>query len=386
MAEGQDDKTEQATEARRAEFRKRGQVAMTRELGTALIFLAAAGLLYAMSRYFFTNIAEVFNVSFGLSMLKLVKAGEYSDLLWFAGEKIAFLVAPIMLGALVIGVASSLMQTGFLQVEDALSFNLGRLNPMSAIGRIFSMKGIGELVKSILKMVVVLWTMYLLLKSELHQIPYLSSYTIPEQFSYLGRVIFKLLMGTGVFMLVIAVADYFFQRWQLEKEMMMSKQEIKEEHKSHEGDPMIKARIRKIQREVSQRKMMQNIPKADVIITNPTHIAVALRYSDKLPAPQLIGKGADFMAEKIKELARQHNIPVIENKPLARTIFKTMKVGQVIPRELFVAVAEVLSYVFRLKRKRKARRPAGTAQRPQGNKNQNHNGPSRATGTPSGPV
>ncbi|MCM2354797.1 MAG: flagellar biosynthesis protein FlhB [Pseudobdellovibrio sp.] len=374
MAEGQDDKTEQATEARRQEFRKRGQVAMTRELGTALIFLAAAGLLYAMSRFFFTNIAEVFNVSFGLSMLKFVKAGEYSDLLWFAGEKVAILIAPIMFGALVIGVASSLMQTGILQVEDALSFNLGRLNPMSAMGRIFSMKGIGELVKSILKMIVVMWTMYLLLKSEIHQIPVLSSYSIPEQFSYLGRVIFKLLMGTGVFMLVIAVADYFFQRWQLEKEMMMSKQEIKEEHKSHEGDPMIKARIRKIQREVSQRKMMQNIPKADVIITNPTHIAVALRYSDKLPAPQLIGKGADFMAEKIKDLARQHNIPVIENKPLARTIFKTMKVGQVIPRELFVAVAEVLSYVFRLKRKRKARRPAGTAQRPP-SQNRNPNGP-----------
>ena len=359
--DGQDDKTEQATDSRREDFRKRGQVAMTRELGTALVFLASAGLLYVMARFFFTNIAEVFNVAFGASMLKFVKAGEYSDLLWFAGGKILLLVSPVMFGTLVIGVASTLVQTGFLQVEDALSMNLGRLNPMSAIGRIFSMKGIGELVKSMLKMIVVCWTMYLLLKSEIHMIPYLSTLSIPEIFAYLGRVIFKLLMGTGIFMLVIAVADYFFQRWQLEKEMMMSKQEIKEEHKSREGDPMIKARIRKIQREVSQRKMMQNVPKADVIITNPTHIAVALRYSDKLPAPQLIAKGGDFMAEKIKELAKQHNIPVIENKPLARTIFKTMKVGQVIPRELFVAVAEILSYVFRLKRKRKARRTNGAS-------------------------
>lgn len=353
--DSQDDKTEQATDSRREDFRKRGQVAMTRELGTALVFLAAAGVLYVLARFFFTNIAEVFNVAFGASMLKFVKAGEYSDLLWFVGGKIVILISPVMFGTLVIGVASNLMQTGFLQVEDALSLNLGRLNPMSAIGRIFSMKGIGELVKSMLKMIVVCWTMYLLLKSEIYQIPYLSSLNMAELFAYLGRILFKLLMGTGIFMLVIAVADYFFQRWQLEKEMMMSKQEIKEEHKSREGDPMIKARIRKIQREVSQRKMMQNIPKADVIITNPTHIAVALRYSDKLPAPQLIAKGGDFMAEKIKELAKQHNIPVIENKPLARTIFKTMKVGQVIPRELFVAVAEILSYVFRLKRKRKAR-------------------------------
>ncbi|AZZ37806.1 flagellar biosynthesis protein FlhB [Bdellovibrio sp. qaytius] len=375
--DSQDDKTEQATDSRREEFRKRGQVASTKELGTALAFLAAGGLLYVLARFFFANISEVFEVTFGVSMLKFVKAGEYSDLLWFVGKKLVLLISPVMFGTLAIGVASNLVQTGFLQVEDALSFNLGRLNPMSAVGRIFSMKGIGELVKNMLKMVIVCWTMYLLLKSELHQIPYLSNYSIPELFAYLGRIVFKLLMGTGTFMLVLAVADYFFQRWQLEKEMMMSKQEIKEEHKSREGDPMIKARIRKIQREISQRKMMQNIPKADVIITNPTHIAVALRYSDKLPAPQLIGKGADFMAEKIKELAKLHNIPVIENKPLARTIFKTMKVGQVIPRELFVAVAEILSYVMRLKRKRKARRTTGTAQRPQTQRptNQNNNGP-----------
>lgn len=366
MAEDQDEKTEQASDSRREEFRKRGQVAMTRELGTALLLMAAAGLLYAISRYFFVNIVEVFNVSFGLSMLKMVKAGEYSDLLWFVGEKLFFLLGPVMLGALVIGVASNLVQTGFLQVEDALSFNLGRLNPLASIGRIFSMKGIGELVKSILKMIVVLTVMYFLLKSELRLIPYLSAYSIAELFVYLGRVLFKLLMGTGTFMLVIAVADYFFQRWQLEREMMMTKQEVKEEHKSREGDPMIKARIRKIQREIAQRKMMQAIPKADVVITNPTHIAVVLKYSDKLPAPQLVAKGADFVAEKIKQIARENNIPVIENKPLARTIFKTMKIGQVIPRELFVAVAEVLSYVLRLKRKRRRPTPRKPQQRGSG--------------------
>lgn len=151
--EGQDDKTEQATDSRREEFRKRGQVAMTRELGTALVFIAAAGLLYAMSRFFFTNIAEVFDVSFGHSMVKFAKAGEFNDLLWFAGGKLILLISPVMFGALVIGVASNLIQTGFLQVEDALSMNLNRLNPLSAIGRIFSMKGFGELVKSMLKMI-----------------------------------------------------------------------------------------------------------------------------------------------------------------------------------------------------------------------------------------
>ena len=355
MAEDQDEKTEQATDARREEFRKRGQVAMTRELGTALVFLAAAGVLYTVSRYFFQNIAEVFNMSFGLTMVKMVRGGDIHDLFFFVGGKLVFLLAPVCFATLIIGVGSQLIQTGFLQVEDALTFNLARLNPLSSLGRIFSIKGFGEFVKSLLKMTVVLVTMYFLLKSEINQIPYLSNYAIGELFAYLGKVLFKLLVGTGMFMLVIALVDYFFQRWQLEREMMMSKQEIKDEHKSREGDPLIKARIRKIQREVSQRKMLQAIPKADVVITNPTHIAVVLKYSDKLPAPQLVAKGADYMAEKIKQIARDNNIPIIENKPLARTIYKTMKIGQIVPRDLFVAVAEILSYVFRLRRKRKTR-------------------------------
>lgn len=358
MAEEQDEKTEQATDTRREEFRKRGQVAVTRELATALVFLASAVMLVSVGRFFFQNMTEVFNVSFGISMLKMVKQNQMGDLFFFVGGKIMLLLAPILLSTMIIGVIAQLLQTGILQVEDALSPNLSRLNPLAAIGRIFSMKGIVEFIKSMLKMIVILGTIYFLLKSEINQIPHLSHMSLNELFTYTGKVLFKLLMGTGVFILVIAVADYFFQRWQIEKEMMMTKQEIKEEHKSREGDPMIKARIKKIQREMSQRKMMQAIPKADVVITNPTHIAVVLKYSDKLPAPQLVAKGADLVAERIKQIAREHNIPVIENKPLARTIFKTLKIGQVIPRDLFVAVAEVLSYVFRLKRKRKKQRPS----------------------------
>lgn len=353
MAEDQDEKTEQATDTRREEFRKRGQVAVTRELATAVVFLTAAGMLFTLGRFFFQNLSEVFNVSFGLTMLKLVKDNQFGDLFFFIGGKIMLLLAPVMIVAMIIGVVTQVLQTGLLQIEDALSPNLDRINPMNALGRIFSMKGMVDLLKSLIKMGVVLSTIYFLLKSEINQIPFLSQMSINEIFSYMGRVLFKLLMGTGIFILVLAVADYFYQRWQIEREMMMTKQEVKEEHKSREGDPIIKARIKKMQREMSQRKMMQAIPKADVVITNPTHIAVVLKYSDKLPAPQLVAKGADFMAEKIKQVAREHNIPVIENKPLARTIFKTMKIGQVIPRDLFVAVAEVLSYVFRLRRKRR---------------------------------
>lgn len=353
MAEDQEERTEEATEARREEFRKRGQVAMTRELSTAVFFLISAGLIYVLGKFFLQNINEVFTQSMGGEFIQKIREGHVSEVLGSIGYKIIILTAPLFFISMIIGVVSQVLQTGFLQVEDALTPNFNKLNPLNSLGRIFSLKGVIELLKSTLKLTVIAFIIYSLLKSEIRQIPYLSGFSVEQLLSYVGGIVYKLLIGTGTFMLVLAVADYFFQKWQLEKEMMMTKQEIKEEHKSRDGDPLIKARIRKVQKEIANRKMMTEVPKADVIITNPTHIAVAIRYSDKLPAPQMIAKGADFMAEKIKEIARENQIPIIENKPLARTIFKTMKVGQVIPRELFVAVAEVLSYVYRLRGKKR---------------------------------
>lgn len=353
MAEDKDEKTEQATDARREEFRKRGQVAMTRELGTALFFLVSAGLMYLAGRFFLQNLIEIFDRTMGGDFINKFRNGELKDIFPFITLKIFILIGPALLVSITLGIFSQVIQTGFLQVEDALSPNIGKLNPLKSLGRIFSMRGLVDLIKSILKMCAIALLMYLLLKKEIQQIPYLSSWSIEQIFSYFGSVVYKLLFGAGLFMLVLAGADYFFQRWQLEKDMMMTKQEVKEELKSRDGDPLIKARIRKIQREIANRKMMQQIPKADVVITNPTHIAVVLKYSENHPAPQLVAKGADFVAEKIKELARENNVPIIENKPLARTIYKTMKIGQIIPRELFVAVAEVLSYVFRLRRKKR---------------------------------
>lgn len=353
MAEDQEERTEEATDMRREDFRKRGQVAMTKELSTAVFFLVSAGLLYVASRYFMQNLVDIFSRAFGGELVYLLREGRITEVMSYVGYELLILVAPLFFVSLVIGVATQVIQTGFLQVEDALTPNLNKLNPLSSLGRIFSMKGFVELLKSVIKMVAISWVIYLILKSEISKIPYLSGYDVSGILSYLGLVTFKVLLTVGIFMLILAVADYFFQRWQLEKEMMMTKQEVKEEHKSREGDPLIKARIRKIQREVATRKMMAEVPKGDVVITNPTHIAVVLKYSDKLPAPQLVAKGADLVAEKIKQIARENNIPVIENKPLARTIFKTLKIGQVIPRELFVAVAEVLSYVYRLRRKKR---------------------------------
>nr|BFD68420.1 flagellar biosynthesis protein FlhB [Bdellovibrio sp. HAGR004] len=353
MAEDNGEKSEEATDARREEFRKKGNVAHTKELASAVILLAAAGGVYALGRFFFQNIFEIFQHSFGDDMVKMVREGNFVEAFKYCGIKAMILVAPVLLFTGIIGAASSIVQIGFLQVEDAVSPNFEKLNPAEGFKRIFSLRAVVEALKSILKMGTVGLILYFLLRSEVNQVPYMLTYSIEQIIAYVGVVVVKLLGGVGGVMLVIAGADYFYQRYDLEKKMMMTKQEVKEEHKQREGDPLIKSRIRRIQREMASKRMMSEIPKADVVITNPTHIAVVLKYTDNLPAPQIVAMGADHVAEKIKEVAREHNVPIVENKPLARTIFKTLKIGQVIPRELFVAVAEVLSYVYRLRRKKR---------------------------------
>ncbi|WP_041577977.1 flagellar biosynthesis protein FlhB [Bdellovibrio bacteriovorus] len=353
MAEDNGEKSEEATDARREEFRKRGNVAHTKELASAVMLLAAAGGVYALGRFFFKEMYEVFQHSFGDDMVKMVREGNFTEAAQYCGVKAMILIAPVLLFAGIIGAASSIVQIGFLQVEDAVSPNFEKVNPVEGFKRVFSMRALVEALKSILKMGAVAMVLYFLLRSEVTQVPYMLTYSIDQIIAYIGVIVVKLLGGVGAVMLVIAGADYFYQRFDLEKKMMMTKQEVKEEHKQREGDPMIKSRIRRIQREMASKRMMSEIPKADVVITNPTHIAVVLKYSDNLPAPQIVAMGADHVAEKIKEIARENNVPIVENKPLARTIFKTLKIGQVIPRELFVAVAEVLSYVYRLRRKKR---------------------------------
>lgn len=351
MAEDDSEKTEEATDARREEFRKQGQVAQTKELASAVLLLAAAGSVYFMGRFFFKEISEIFNYSFGPQLVDHIRQGDFTEALKFCAFKAMIIMLPACGIAAVIGFASQVAQTGFMQVEDALAPKLEKMNPITALGRIFSMRTLVEGLKSVLKMAAVLGVLYLVMRSEIHNIPYLLSYNVEQLLGYIGTILVKLFGSIGGMLLVIAGADYFFQRYDIEKRMMMTKQEVKEEHKQREGDPMIKSRIRQIQRQVATRRMMDAIPKATVVVTNPTHIAVVLKYDENLPAPQLVAMGADLVAERIKEIARQHNVPIIENKPLARAIFKTLKVGQVVPRELFVAVAEVISYVYRLRKK-----------------------------------
>ena len=352
MAEQDQERTEEATQQRREDFRKRGQVANTRELSSVLMLLSSALVLWFLGRFFLQQMSEVVTQSLGPFLLDAARRGDYAPALIFMAKKSFLVLAPLAGILLVMGVASSILQTGFLNNEEAFELKLERLNPIEGMKRLVSLRAFVEGFKSVLKLILVTAVVTVLIREHVIKVPLLVNLSLNQIVAFAGDITLRLLGGVGVFMGVLAAADYFFQRWQLEKQMRMTKQEVKEEHKSREGDPMIKARIRRIQREMANKRMMTDVPKADVVITNPTHIACAIQYDPKsMAAPKLVAKGAGVIAEKIKAIARENGVPVLENKPLARTIFKTLKIGQTIPRELFTAIAQVLSYVYKLKRK-----------------------------------
>jgi flagellar biosynthetic protein FlhB len=352
MADDQDqEKTEEATQTRKEDFRRRGQVPQSRELASALFLLMGAGAIVLLSKFFLGQMHEIFDYTLGSGLVAAVRGGDIYTAMTMSGIKLMYLLLPILGIALVVGVGSTLVQTGIMNVEDALTPKLEKINPLDGLKRLFSLRNLAEGIKAVIKVVLITCVALMIIKSEIIKVPGMMQISVEQLVTFMGDLTVRLLAGVGIAMLALSAADFFFQRWDIDKKMMMTKQEVKEDHKQREGDPLIKARIRRVQRDMANRRMMEKVPQADVIITNPTHIAVALKYSAELPAPQVIAKGADLIAEKIKSLAREHNIPIVENKPLARTIFKTLKIGSVIPRELFVAVAEVLSYVYKLRRK-----------------------------------
>jgi flagellar biosynthetic protein FlhB len=352
MAEENDqEKTEEPTQQRREDFRKRGQVAQTKELASALFLFAAVAMLYFLSPLYLNSMTDLFKMSFGEGLVAVARQGDWVSLARFAGLKMVIMMLPLMAVLLVISFASGAVQVGFLYNEEALQFKPDRLNPAEGLKRLFSLRSVVEGIKAVLKVSCVGLIVWLVLKDEIGLIPELQSYSVEQVMAYLGAITVRIVASVAFFVAVIAGIDFLYQKFELEKKMMMSRQEVKEEMKSREGDPLIKSRIKKVQRELANKRMMDDVPKADVIVTNPTHISIALKYDETMVAPKIVAMGADHLAFKIREIAKEHKIPLVENKPLARAIYKTLKVGQQIPRELYTAVAEVLSYVYKLKRK-----------------------------------
>jgi flagellar biosynthesis protein FlhB len=350
------ERTEEATQQRREDFRRRGQVAQTRELTSVLLLFGFAGAFALLGSFFLQQIMNSYKMVYDYITPGEMTKDSLFSMMGGLGFSTLLVLGPLFLLSFVFSAGSTLLQVGFLVSEEAISPNFDKINPIEGFKKLFSWRSLIEGAKSLVKLLVIGYAAYYILSGSTDSIPKLVYLAPGEILSYLGEQIFSLLVGIATVLTLIAASDYFIQRYQLEQQMKMTKQEVRDEIKTREGDPLIKARIRKIQKEVAQRRMMADVPKADVIITNPTHIAIALKYApEKYAAPILLAKGQDYVATRIREMAREHNIPIVENKPLARTMFKTVEVGQVIPRELFAAVAEVLAYVFRLKKKKMLR-------------------------------
>jgi flagellar biosynthetic protein FlhB len=352
MADQSSEKTEQPTPKRLEDARKKGNVARSMEVNSAFVLLTGTLTLFFVSGFLFRNLSLFMRHVFGeLNTYSLTQgaARPYAvSLVLLAGK----LLAPIMLAIMVVGILANVGQVGFLFTLEPVTPNPEKLDPFKGFQRIFSMKSLVELIKGILKIAIVGYVAYLVIKGHYKDYFLLMDQGTGQLLVFMMKIIFQVAIWSGLILLVLAGLDFGYQKWQYMKDLRMSVQEVKEEMKEYEGDPQVKGRIRGIQREMARKRMLSDVPKADVVITNPTHYAVALKYdAETMDAPRVVAKGARNLALKIKEIARENGVPIVENPPLARMLYKSTEVGMEIPIELFQSVAEVLAYIYRLKGK-----------------------------------
>ncbi len=344
-----EDKTEAPTPRKRQEARKEGQVARSVELNSALVLLAALLLLKLTGPALAARMQEVATRSFTCFPNRDLVVGDVSSDLVRLLLQVGTAVAPLLLGVAVVGFVSGAVQVGLVISGKALQPKAERINPLSGIAKMFSIRSAMELAKSVAKIAIIGYIVYSFIRDKYTDIASLAGGDYLTTCGQIGQLTWELLFRAAMALLVIAGLDYMFQRKQLEKQLRMTKQEVKEDFKRTEGDPIVKSRIRQLQREMAQTRMMQEVPKADVVVTNPTRYAVALKYdADANPAPVVVAKGQRLVAQRIREIAEENGVPIVENVQLARALYASVDVGSDIPADLYQAVAEILAYVYRL--------------------------------------
>lgn len=349
-----EEKTEPATPKKKKETREKGNVLQSREVNSAFVLLGVFIIINGFASFIGISLRNitihVFEEYLSLDFIFSIKNLQ----ILFIQVMIYFFIilAPIALTALVIGLLSSYVQVGVLFTTKPLSIDINKLNPIDGFKRMFSTRSVIELIKAIVRILIIGYISYSYVKGQI--------ITILETIGMDSAMILKSILSmsvnigirAGAVLVVLAALDYFYQWYEYNKNLRMSKQEIKEEYKQTEGNPQIKSKIKEKQRQISMSRMMQDVPKADVIITNPTHFAIGIVYNpQEFDAPKVIAKGQDLIAQNIKKIAKENNVPIVENKPLARTLYDTVEIGQFIPPDLYQAVAEVLAYVYRINNK-----------------------------------
>ncbi len=353
--EGLEERTEEATPQRRDEFRKEGRVFQSRELVGATLLLATTLSLQVASNWTLKGMWTVFQSSYqNLSQMghKDWNADTAMSMATFAIKSIAMLAGPIAVVGLLAAIFATLVQTGIVWTTKPFELDPDKLNPMRGLQRMFSMDSVVEMLKAFFKFAVAATVVYTFLSRRILEAGKLWDVETAGVARYLVGNIVVILVTVAGAMLVVAGVDYFYQRFRHEQRLRMTKQELREERRQSDGNPQVRARIRSIQRKIATTRMVEAVKTADVVITNPTHIAVALLYDrENMLAPKVVAKGADLLAERIKKIAREAGVPCVENVPLARALYKALKIGQFISRDLYNTVAEVLAYVYKLKGK-----------------------------------
>lgn len=347
------DKTEEATPKKLQDARKEGQVARSQELSTAIMLLAFFLVLkvfvgFIGTRFLggFTKVYRVIDVytadEFGSAMAGAFMRDSLVDIL--------VICLPVFIVAVLVAFVVTIAQVKWQVTTKPLQPKFSKFNPINGFKRIFSKDKLFELVKDVVKITLIFYVAYSDLAEGAETIGLLYDLSLPQAIVYVGDFVINLGIKLSAIYLIVGFADYIYQKLKFKKDLMMSKQEVKDEYKQQEGDPQVKGKIKSKMREVSQRRMMQKLPEADVVITNPTHFACAIKYDKEVSeAPVLIAKGADYLAQKIKDAAKEHNVPIVENKPLARMLYYNVDLDSEIPRELYQMTAEVLAYVYKLK-------------------------------------
>lgn len=353
--ENDDEKTEEPSSYKIEESRKKGDVASSKELTSVLLLSGSLLTLIVCGVFIYETFLEYIDFMYRQDFRLIYTQEKFADVIRETAWALLKCVAPSFGASLCLGVLSQFIQIGFLYSPEILNADIERLNPMKGFGRLFSKKAIVEAVKGVFKFTVVILITYSIAKDNIGSFLGFLHSDAGQSIAFgkylMVKLGFSVLLGLGI----VALMDFGWEKWSYRKKMMMTKQEAKEESKEKDGNPEVKNKIRQIQRQMAQKRMMNDVKKADVIVTNPTHISVALKYDGQaMVAPSVLAKGSDHLALRIREIAKENDIPIVENIMLARTLYKTVKVGHGVPRTLYKAVAEILAFVYKLKRKQKA--------------------------------
>lgn len=352
MAEQQGDRTEDATPHRRREAREQGQVAKSQDLSSAALLLGALGILWFLGHGMAGRVHSIFEMYLGGEPWLRADQMFVRNQTYGLVEEIARMMLPFLGLMFVIGVLSNLMQVGFLFLPNRLAPDISRINPIAGFARLFSIAGFARLGFGMFKIIVVAAVAFISLYWRKQEVLGMASLDLLQIGAFMCELLLWTSIKIAIALLILALADYAFQRWKHEQDLKMSHQEIREEMKNLQGDPQIIARRRAVQRQLVLNRLGDAVPKADVIVTNPTELAIAIQYDfDTMAAPVVVAKGAGLIAQRIRQIALEHGIPIVERKPLARALYKDIDVGAPVPNEQYAAVAEVLAYVYQLKGK-----------------------------------